>query len=50
MGICFTMSGWVVVHGMDESFREEVTGASEWDGGEVHAESVTGETGGGLET
>ena len=49
MAICFRVWGWVVVHGVDESAREEVISAREGDGRKVYAEQVACAVGGGVE-
>ena len=49
VAVCFRVWGWVVVHGVDESAREEVISAREGDGRKVYAEQVACAVGGGVE-
>ena len=48
LGVCLALSGWVAVHGLDESAGKESQNSPSRKRGEVHPESAPGSFGRGL--
>jgi len=49
LGLCFALSGWIALYGLDQSVGEEGQNTSSGQGWEIYEESIARQTGGSVE-